>query len=474
MDTVTDVVPYTLPRAELKDKLPEKTRSPTEVMALDAFQTDLQEGIERFNQSFSILQRNSQVFVMHEGTDINGENFIAYLTVHDFHTLTAHERVWHPEMEKYIPISAVWLSWSGRNVYNGLHFRPVRYNEDRIINERFYNLWHGFKYKPNADAGKFDILLDHIQTNICDGNEDHYKWVMAWLADIFQNPADKPGTALVLRGQMGIGKGAFASHIGKLLGKHYCTILNSSQIIGKFNGHLADKILMFVDESFWNGEKNGAGILRGLITESHIACEAKGKDLIMVDSFMRLIVAANDDWAVPVGMNDERRMNVLDVNPRCQRNYAYFTEMVDQLNKGGYEAFMAYLMAYEYEPTLPRTILKTSALLDQKLHSMPHDMKWWHECLTFGRIMQGDDYWPEKIKCDDMYLSYHNWCEENKVRTPLARNSLPKYMKKYNNMIRRRTKPDGWHYFIPSLDDSRIQFDHKVGGCIDWGNDSEQ
>ena len=51
-------------------------------------------------------------------------------------------------------------------------------------------------------------------TNICDGNEDHYKYLLDWASDAIQNPG-KPGeVAVVLCGKPGTGKGGFARHLG--------------------------------------------------------------------------------------------------------------------------------------------------------------------------------------------------------------------------------------------------------------------
>jgi len=51
----------------------------------------------------------------------------------------------------------------------------------------------------------------------------------------------------------------------------------------------------------------------------------KGKDVVMMAAAsLRMIIAANDDWVVPVGMHDERRFTVLDAGKSCQQNFCVF------------------------------------------------------------------------------------------------------------------------------------------------------
>lgn len=426
------------------------------------------EQLLKLNESYAILQRGSQVVVMREGFGVDGEPTISYMSTKDFATRVANIRVWDEAEGKYVGVANAWLSWPERREFDGLYFRPD--SEDRT---RFYNLWRGFKIEPSP-TGKCDIILDHIFTNICQGNQHYYEWVMAWLADIFQNPGKKPGTALVLRGEMGIGKGAFANHIGYLLGNHYCTVANSSQVTGRFNSHLAERIMIFVDESFWNGEKGGAGILRALITEPRQPSEMKGRDLVMVDSFLRLIIAANDDWAVPVGMKDERRFTVLDVGTGVQRDKPYFTAMEEELLNGGYAKLLHTFLNYKYDPVIPKDILSTEALFEQKLHSMRGCEKWLYDCLADGVIKTGERTWPyHYILVGDFYDSYSAWCDTTKVRDKLSRNALSRALKKFIVLERKRVHTEGWAYFLDDLENCRQQFAAQIGYEINWHEKKE-
>lgn len=454
--------------------------------------TGLNELLEVLNQEYSVILRGSQVLIMRHWIGQDGQSKLVFLSKRDFLLLQENNKLWVDDGnggKKPIKIGQAWLEWPKRSGYEEVYFEPEGPEYDKR-----YNLWRGFAVKPRktSDTSGFTILLDHIRTNICQSNPEHYAWVMAWLADLFQKPARKLGTALVLRGPMGIGKGAFAGHIGKLLGIHFMPITQSSQLTGKFNGHMADKVLMFVDEGWWSDERNGAGILRALITEPQVTVEMKGRDAVTITNFTRFIIAANADWVVPLGMGDERRFLMLDVGTAVQRDIPYFKAMEEELtniriNKNGkhevinrdlpkdsgYGALLHYLLNYQYDETLPRNILQTQALIENKIYSMPDELKWWHECLTREKIGDFRLSCTETnyIETDKFYEFYQKWCEGMRV-VPWSSNILPKKLKaciEFNRRQKSLTLSDReWFYYLPILSVLKEKFEQYMGYRINW------
>lgn len=433
----------------------------------------LPELLERINDEYSVILRGSQALIMRHWVGQDGQSKLVFLNKRDFLLLQENNKLWIDEgggSKKPIKLGQAWLEWPKRSSYEEVYFEP----EGGSYSRR-YNLWRGFAVVPRecADTSRFSIFLNHIRDNICQGNELYYSWVMAWLADLFQNPSRKIGTALVLRGPMGVGKGVFANHIGRLLGIHYMPITQSSQLTGKFNGHMADKLLMFVDEGWWSDEQRGAGILRALITEAHVTIEMKGRDAVTIPNFTRFIIASNADWVVRLGMGDERRFLMLDVGTKAQRNIEYFKAMQDQLESGGYQELLYYLLNYKYDETLARTILQTEALKENKIYSMSDELKWWHECLVRERIgkFRLEDNEKNNIETDRFHLHYQEWCEKMQVR-PLSANALPKKLKVCVDLNRRQkyTKSSGrlWFYYLPFLTVMRESFERFVGYRINW------
>jgi hypothetical protein len=431
----------------------------------------LAQALDRLNEQYAIILRGSQVLVMRHWMGEDGNTKLIFLSKNDFLLIQENNIVYIEDDKgdtKQLKIGKAWLEWKERQEFEEIYFEP----NGKHYQKR-YNLWRGFVFTPDATKGKFDLFLAHIKDNICQRNEEYYAWVMAWIADLFQRPARKLGTALVLRGEMGIGKGVFASSIGALLGIHYMAVTQASQLTGKFNAHLADKILMFVDEGWWSDERQGEGILRNLITEHQITIEMKGKDAIMLPNYTRFIVAANEMWVVPLGMGDERRFAIMDVGAEQQRNTVYFDAIKDQLKNGGYEALLHYFLNYEYSESLPQNVIKTPGMLENKIYSMNQEVKWWFECLrreSIGdielKLTQVND-----ISCDDFYKHYQIWCDHMKLR-PCTANILPKILRKAVINFNRKRITDyadrKYYYMMQTLNDMRRYFEDFIGHEIDW------
>ena len=134
------------------------------------------------------------------------------------------------------------------------------------------------------------------------------------MARCVQDPGGKkPGVALVWKGTKGTGKGKVLEWFGVLFNPHYLQVTKPGQIVGRFNRHLAECILLFADEALFAGDKSVVGALNGLITEAHQMYEPKGIDATMLPSHINIIMATNEDFAIPA-THDERRYCVTEVS----------------------------------------------------------------------------------------------------------------------------------------------------------------
>ena len=52
-------------------------------------------------------------------------------------------------------------------------------------------------------------------------------------------------------------------------------IFNPAQLVGRFNEHLRDCVLLFGDEAFYAGDKQHESVLKGLIAEPFLQMEGK-------------------------------------------------------------------------------------------------------------------------------------------------------------------------------------------------------
>ena len=97
--------------------------------------------------------------------------------------------------------------------------------------------------------------------------------------------------------------------------------------------------------------------------------EYKGVDPIRIRNFIRLFVTGNPDWMVPAGFRD-RRWAIFDIGEDQMQDNAYFAAIDEEMNNGGREALLHYLLNFDLTQVNLRVIPKTAALLDQQIESM--------------------------------------------------------------------------------------------------------
>ena len=256
-----------------------------------------------------------------------------------------------------------WLNQGQRRQLDTVVFAPGR----DIHVPAAFNLWRGFKYEPDFEnsASKCRLYLKHIHENICQGDHRLFKYKIRWMADAVQNPGKPGNVALVLRGEMGTGKGEFARHFGELFGENFIPVTKAKHITGHFNGHMGKCILMFGDECFNRGDEEQEQILKTLITERYWLIEFKGYDAKRFSSCLHIILAANHDWVVPVRL-DDRRFCCNEVGKAHQKDRPYFTAIDNQMRNGGYEALLGLLLKIDLTNWNPEDIPETKERQFQK------------------------------------------------------------------------------------------------------------
>lgn len=259
------------------------------------------------------------------------------------------------------PAGRWWVDHPNRRQYDTIVFAPGR----EVPNA--FNLWTGFACE--ALPGDCSLFLAHIRENICSGNEEHYTYLLNWMARCVQHPAQPGEVAIVLKGKMGTGKGVLAKTFGALWGRHFMQVSDPKHLVGNFNAHLRDCVVLFGDEAFYAGDKKHESVLKMLITEETLAIEAKGVDVVASPNYVHLILASNNDWVIPAGQ-EERRFFVLKVDDRHMQDTAYFKAIHHQLAKGGREALLHMLMSMDISAFDVRRAPQTDALVGQKLMNM--------------------------------------------------------------------------------------------------------
>jgi hypothetical protein len=406
---------------------------------------------------------------------------------HDFRNLYLNERVivtdanGKPKSRTY---ADVWLSHPDRQTYkSGLKFLPgVSEPPDGV-----YNLWGGWAVEPRP--GDWSLMKAHIRDVICSGNEEHYEYLMDWLARAVQHPGVQGEVAIVLRGERGTGKGAFARAFGLLFGQHFLHLSDARHLTGNFNAHLRDACIVFADEAFYAGDKQHEGQLKRIVTEPTLMIEPKYRDAAPARNCLHVIVSSNEEWVVPAGV-DERRFFVLDVSSCKQKDFSYFADLDVELRNGGAAAMLYDLQRRDLTKFNVRDVPSTLALLDQKAQSFRGTEGWWYEVLMDGAppveapdtnlLLHEQDWtqpsqdWERQIRVgrDALYADYLDFSKRTKEYRPTPKSQFGKMLRKFVPALAEERPRQGTSrnrlYVIPSLSECRVSFERLIGGPLPW------
>lgn len=369
-------------------------------------------------------------------------------TFEDFRNryMNVHEMVPNAKGElRPVPVGRWWLEHPRRRQYDRLVFAPGREVEGA------YNLWRG--YGCNAIPGKMhESYLEHLHRTICSGNHEHYDYLIRWLARAIQRPELPGSTAFVMRGRPGTGKSFFAKQFGYLFGRHFLHVSNAAHLVGNFNSHLRDAIVVFGDEAFYAGDKKHESVLKTLITEDTLIIEAKGVDAEASPNYTHLILASNSDWVIPVGAAD-RRFFIVDVDDKYERDTVHFGKIQRDLDNGGYESLLHYLLHFDLDGFDVQNVPQTDALAHQKAMSLDPHEEWWFSVLMDGRIGLSPLACQEGISNDQIFEAYMLYCADTPAHRRLTRNKLSSYV--------RRMCPIGWPKPMRRMIDGTV-----VRGCF--------
>lgn len=312
---------------------------------------------------------------------------------------------------KPMSITRLWYSWEFHNVKKGETCIPGKKSQ------YFINTFQGLKIteleafenvniEDDIQAKKF---FDFYKNAACESDEQ-FDFLIKWLAHIIQKPGIRMKVAPVFKGHEGVGKGCLMNKMKEIIGDHNFLQPSSLEELEKFNEILNAKLLVFMDEMTWGGDKRSEGWLKKFITEDNITVEEKYGPKRVVDNICNVFFTSNNDHILPAG-NTARRFVVYEINDdwlTLQKNEK------DKMYKTCPRAVARYLYRVDLSTFIPWDTNKDSTgLTYQKLLSLNPTQKWWFNLLTNYRENgnTGEEYgnpilfgieFPKK----EIYLNY--------------------------------------------------------------------
>lgn len=348
---------------------------------------------------------------------------------------------------KYMPASKYWEGNTRKCIYNKIVFTNEKTDNST------YNLFSGFGIKPKQ--GKFDKILNHIKEVICAGDESNAEALIKLLAWQIQN-IGKPSriiTALKSTVQQA-GKGCLLADIlAVIYGNSGFVTSDIGQIITRFNDTIRGKSFIFLDEALFSGDRKAADAIKSLATCTRMGVEAKGIPTVQFPIAVNLFLATNHDDAAHIEEADARYW-ILEVSPHRAGDSKYFKLLYEEIENGGREAFMDYLLKLDISNFIPsRDVPKNNAAKETMIRNSinPFDArKWLEECCVTGMILghkkdensnqityeKSDLPWEpwkagKEYENGIFYAAYREW--QKSIKSPIA--ARPTAINKFGELL---------------------------------------
>jgi hypothetical protein len=191
-----------------------------------------------------------------------------------------------------------------------------------------YNLWEDFAMESVHDYKKeiegFNFMRQHFRT-LC-GNDENFDYFEGWISQMITHPYRKSGIMPVFIGRQGTGKTSIAKILEAMIGSNkVIDVSNPDYVLGQFNESLISSYLVHFTEL----SKSAIGSndrLKELITDNTVQVNQKGKKIIKINSFHRVIAFTNNEDPLQTSKDDRRNWII-----RCNDELAGKTEYFNQL-----------------------------------------------------------------------------------------------------------------------------------------------
>ena len=270
------------------------------------------------------------------------------------------------EGERFIQL---WIDDETQRTMKRLNFYPKR----SLCPPDEYNLFKGFAVENivKTDDCDVEIVLDRMRC-LVNENQEHYEWLLKFVAHMFQFPENKPGVGVVFNGMQGTGKDSFWKFVGDIIGNEM--FMNTSDIdrdlFGGFNGNASRKLLIKMEESSVSTMMKNKEKIKSAVTSPIGTYNQKYAKPVEMNSYERYVCTSNDD--VPVLIEDtDRRFVLFTPSGRFQNIHC-----PEYDNPQFQRAFYDYLLTLDLTDYNPRNRPITQTYEEVKTASAPYHAKW--------------------------------------------------------------------------------------------------
>jgi hypothetical protein len=316
-----------------------------------------------------------------------------------------------------------WLLDEERRCFNRVDYMPPPLR----CPEGVYNLWTGFAVEALTctDDDRREMqewIIPFLRDVICSANAAVYRYLIMFLAQLFQQPGLKINIALVLLGIEGAGKNTLTTLQQLMIGKTQClqTAVLKDKVLGRFACSSENRVLGVLDEICPQEMRLYQRALMDLITSPTTLCEKKGvSGTYDTTNLLRLIFSTNDMSRFRKVPERDRKYQFIECSP-CKVGlvHEYFTPLRARINSPGVRrAFYEYLLTIDFsEFNFETERVQTELYTDSKLQSSARELQWLrHWVLSDGAVdnvvHEAVDALPRQtlVGTTDLFKQFERW-----------------------------------------------------------------
>lgn len=362
--------------------------------------------IEKFNEKYRFFTTGGDACVIRlsDTVDASGKTkeLITTMSKKTFLTETAPYVYREQKKKQVIDTNAglIWIEDRRRTEIDRIVFAPT-------CAERELNL---FKGMPTFEVNDEPRAVLELLSKSLVISERERVWLLKWMAHILQCPWKKSSLVPVHITKEGTGKGILYDMVMReILTDYFISVGQTSELVGNFNKHLANKLLTFIDESSWRGDKTAEGVLKKLTGSERLTIEEKFGATYEINNPSRYVIASNHDDAVCIGASN-RRYVLLRAGELLAGDSGFFDPIAHAIRENREaEKFGSYLLKLDISDFNPFLLPDFRNGEDAKFKSLGAVGEFWQEIAAEA----DEKLWCEKgLVQKDTFEAFTKWKKE--------------------------------------------------------------
>lgn len=281
--------------------------------------------------------KNVSTFV--QKTTINGRTSLVLQNESNLIVSYKHECYFKTDekgKQKRVSFINEWILDSTMRCYDAMESIPPPLKcPDNIFNTWIDSLYESQEIQdddPEFDLDAVTLFTHHLEL-LSGNNREAFEYVINWVAQSIQRPAEKMGVALNFISDQGVGKNIFTDILAKLYGgKKLETAQPERDVWGPFNELLLDSYLIVLSETDKRNSIGHDGKIKAIITDDIVTVNPKGKKGFALNSYHRIIQNTNNEDPTTTSKSDRRNV-IIRCSDEMKGNTEYFTTLLNAMQR---------------------------------------------------------------------------------------------------------------------------------------------